>query len=129
MATTPYAFRPSPYNMKVKSGTTVAPGMLLKVSASEEVDLCGAGEGNLAIGIATDTVVGDGVLLVGVVDRNTPGLVQLNAAGAVVAAAAIYCAASGKADDAASGLKIGYAVTACSNANDVFWAKLNSDNQ
>jgi len=131
MATTPYAFEPSPMTFKVKNGTTTFPGACLKISASREVDLCGVGEGNLCIGFANETVVGLGTdaTRVAVTDRKTPGLVQVVAGGAVAAGVAIYCAAAGQVDDAASGLKIGTSATACAAQADVFMAHINSDQQ
>ena len=127
---TPFAERPSPFMLAC--AVALAAGQMVKVSASETVGLTGAGDGATMLGVVVDDLTADDITAgrkAVIQDRKKPGLVQLIAANPIAAGVAIYCAATGYADDVVSGLKIGTSVTAAAAAGDVFWAHLNADQQ
>ncbi|HZW06986.1 MAG TPA: capsid cement protein [Phycisphaerales bacterium] len=115
-----HTFRPSPFTLT--AAAAIGEGFGVKCTASEACNVTGDGEGTLLLGITTDAVASGSP--VAILDRKTPGLVQLRAHAGIAAAAPIYCAAAGRFDDAASGEIVGIAVTAATNQDDLFWAFL-----
>lgn len=68
------------------------------------------------IGVAQDNAASGDPVVVKL--KSAPGTFKIEAAGAVVAAAAIYAASTGRIDDAVSGAVIGQAIEAAGAAGD-----------
>lgn len=81
-------------------------GRRVTINSSGQVTYAGAD--SVYIGTTTEaTKLSNGVYLVNIRYRNSPGPVEMESAGAIVRGATVYGAASGKVDDASSGTAIG----------------------
>lgn len=105
----------SPRTFLATAAVTAFRRVKLTASSGTHVEHSGAGEA--AIGTAqNDAAIGEEV---SVRLDNAGGTQKCVAAGAVVLAAAVYNAATGYVDDAASGTSIGTALEAAAAAGDV----------
>ena len=87
----------------------------LRSGYGDQVQLAGAGEA--FIGVAEYAVADTEYVSVKL--KSYPGTVEMIAAGAVTVGAAVYGAANGKIDDAASGNVLGYALEAATADGDI----------
>ncbi|NDC64739.1 MAG: hypothetical protein EBZ59_12320, partial [Planctomycetia bacterium] len=100
------------------AGGTINPYRLVKESAGNVIhNTAGGSPSGLTQELPTATVASGGVLPV--LGRFTPGIVYLEASGAISAGGRFYAAASGKISATASGRSLGFALDSASADGDV----------
>ena len=99
------------------AGAAIEAFTFVKLTAANTVQNAGAGEGSSMIGVAQNKVASGEYVAVRL--RGGGNTSKVVAADAVVVNTAIYCAASGRVDDASSGVTVGTSLDAAGAAADV----------